>query len=84
MDDLEKGDRVLVKHQTTGRWNKEAEIIKQIEDKLSYVIRDDTGQILARGRRLLKAKPAPSAKLDRVLRSMVRQLTKQDKSSTEE
>ena len=38
-DNLETGDRVLIKHQTTGHWNKEAEIIEQREDKLSYVIR---------------------------------------------
>ena len=59
-DPLETGDRVFVKHQIRGRWNKEAEIIEQREDKLSCVIKDDTEQILVRGRRLLKSKPAPA------------------------
>ena len=47
-DNLEVGDRVLIKHQQTGRWNKEAKVVKQRDDKLSYVIKDDTGQILVR------------------------------------
>ena len=38
-DELEKGDCVLIKHQTTGRWNKEAEVVEQREDKLLYVIK---------------------------------------------
>ena len=41
-DDLDIGDRVLIKHHKTGRWNKEAEVVEQRQDKFSYVIRDDT------------------------------------------
>ena len=58
-DKLEVGDGVLVKHQQTGRWNKETEVVEQRDDKLSYVIKDDTGQILIRRRRLVKPKPPP-------------------------
>ena len=34
-DDLEAGDQVLVKHQITGRWNKEAEIIEHMSSEMA-------------------------------------------------
>ena len=40
-DNLDVGDKVLIKHQQTGCWNKEAEVVEQRNDKLSYVIRDN-------------------------------------------
>ena len=48
-DELEVGGKVLIKHQQAGRWDREAEVVKQREDKLSYVIKDNTGQILIHG-----------------------------------
>ena len=72
-DQLEIGDRVLIKHHQTGHWNKEEEVVEQWDDKLSYVIKDDAGQILVCGRLLLKPKPPPLPRSDRVLRSHVRQ-----------
>ena len=72
-DELEIGDRVLIKHHQTGHWNKEVEVVKQRDDKLSYVIKDDVGQILVHGRQLLKPKPPPLPRSDRILPSHVRQ-----------
>ena len=83
-DELEVGDRVLIKHQQTGRWNKEAEVVEQRNDKLSYVIRDNTGQILVRGLRLLKPKPPSLARSDLMLRSHTRQQTGQEADSRQE
>ena len=72
-DNLEVGDKVITKHQRTGCWNKEVEVVGQRDDKLSYVIRDDTGQILIHGQHLLKPKLPPLARSDRVLCSHTRQ-----------
>ena len=68
LDELDVGNKVLIKHHRTCHWNTEAEVLEQRENRLSYIIKDDTGQILIRGRCLLKPKPIP-AKADRVLRS---------------
>ena len=43
-DNLDIGDKVLIKHHKTGRWNKEAEVIEQRQDKLSYAIKSNPGK----------------------------------------
>ena len=57
LDILANGERVLVKHHKTGRWDKEATVIQKREDGLSYIIKDEHGQTFIRGRRLLKPNP---------------------------
>ena len=47
------------KYHKTGRWDTEAEVLSKRPDGLSYIIKDETGQQLIRGRRLLEPKPAP-------------------------
>ena len=68
LDELTIGKRVLVKHHKSGRWDTEATVTQQREDKLSYVIKDNNGRTFIRGQRLLK--PVPNHHFsDRVLRS---------------
>ena len=68
LDELTVREKVLVKHHRSGRWDTEATVTKQREDKLSYVIRDNNGQTFIRGRRLTK--PVHNYHTsDRVLRS---------------
>ena len=68
LDTLMEGEKVLVKHHKTGRWDTEATIVKQREDKLSYVIKDNNRHTFIRERRLLKPTPRRTTS-DRVLRS---------------
>ena len=58
----------MVKHHKTGRWDKEATVIQQRKDRLSYILKNEHGQTFIRGRRLLKPKPRQITP-DRVLRS---------------
>ena len=61
LDALHPGDRVLMQHPTSKRWNANGEIVRpQDSDRTSYVITDlATGKTVIRGRRMLRPVPSP-------------------------
>ena len=50
LDKLKDGDTVLIKHHKMGRWVTEAEVLSKRPDGLSYIIKDENGHQLIRGR----------------------------------
>ena len=83
LDTLTDGEKVLVKHHKTGRWDTEVKIIQKREHGLSYIIEDENGQQLIRGRRLLKPRPKQTTS-DRVLRSNQQKTTEHHNNEPQE
>ena len=60
LDALHPGDRVIIQNPINKRWASNGKVVRPTDDeRLSYVIQEESGNTIIRGRRYLKTVPSP-------------------------